>query len=124
LASRDPELEECSTSSSLSGHTGDNPALQTATPVQPPHNAAKAAGSHYVPPHLRENVERARNGTSGGATTPVGAEQLAVFREVRSQLNKVASANVGTTAQRIAAAFEEHPRHIVIDAIVTTTMQV
>ena len=102
------------------------------------HDAASAkqqatSVAKYLPPAKRQ---RAAPGAVGAAPESASmkkgllegpAEQpelLAVRRRIRSLLNRVASANLGGIAQQLAAVFMQAPRHLVIDTIVSSVMQV
>ena len=88
-----------------------------------------ATSARYVPPALRER----RESSAQASSSPIGAadgggeharELAVVRRQVRSLLNRVASANLAPIAQQIAAIFSDVPRHAVINAITASTMQV
>jgi hypothetical protein len=89
--------------------------------------ASNAPAGRYERPAL---LKRTAGTQSGEASIAADAPQAhaqalaAVRRQIRSLLNRVASANLGAVAQQLANIFAEVPRHLVIDAIVSSTMQV
>lgn len=92
-------------------------------------SALGAETAKYVPPALRErrasSAQAECSGSAGAHDSGEHARELAVVRrQVRSLLNRVASANLAPIAQQIAAIFSSVPRHAVIDAIAASTMQV
>lgn len=128
-SSEKSDNEDSSTSPSHSELSDvDVPCNEVASGVESPENGSSAVpnirGGQYIPPHLRRHLELAGEGQRDKATREVNAQHLVIRREVRSLLNRVASANVGTNGLEISAMFNEHPRHLIIDAIIASTMQV
>lgn len=81
----------------------------------------------YVPPALRQQgtCDERDDVEEREASTASEARALAdVARQIRGLLNRVASANLGKVARQVADLFLTVPRHAVIDAIVTSAMQV
>ena len=84
-----------------------------------------AAAPRYVPPALRRGgaAQAARTSDRGELITAHQQELEGVRKHIRSLLNRVASTNLGAIAKQLADTFAEVPRHLVIDAIVASTMQ-
>lgn len=92
---------------------------------------AGAAPQKYVPPARRNaapaSAAAAEAELARAATAAEAAERpelAAARRRVRSLLNRVATANLGGIARQLAELFMQAPRHLVIDTIVSSVMQV
>ena len=84
-----------------------------------------AAAPRYVPPALRRGGAAQAAATSDRVEPNTAHQQEleGVRKHIRSLLNRVASTNLGAIAKQLADTFAEVPRHLVIDAIVASTMQ-
>ena len=100
-----------------------DPATHTEAQVTKP---TKPSG-RYIPPALRQKQADTTPAAETHAASAQGDHEqalAAVRRQVLSLMNRVATANLAGIAQQLMAALAPVPRHLGVEAVVDTLMQV